>query len=155
MSKHPGVRGLPLNHTHPKANRNQGTSSGDGGSTCTRPKLRNFLIIPYGLHGLQSHHEYRLVARGRQRLWLGARGKDRLPGHASVCILVSILSFFLSRIRESRRHLETYVKLLPSTSRIRSSYPAVKTLPSGVPMSPETRFVCPWPLSGAASPAES
>ena len=61
-------------------------------------------------------------------------------------------SFFFPASHQSVKKAGTYVKPLPSTSRTRSSYPAVKTLPSGVPMSPETRFVCPWPASGAASP---
>jgi hypothetical protein len=56
--------------THPKANCDQGTRSGDGGSTSTTasasswPKLGNFLIIPHGFHGtIHSHHEDRIVAR--------------------------------------------------------------------------------------------
>jgi len=47
------------------------------------------------------------------------------------------------------------VKPPPSTSRTRSSYPAVKTLPSAVDANPEMRFVCPWPATGVASPVGS
>jgi hypothetical protein len=67
--------------------------------------------------------------------------------------LVSV-SFFVVHIRTSRRR-NVYVKLLPSTSRTRSSYPAVRTLPSDRDASPETRFVCPSPVTCATSPVES
>jgi hypothetical protein len=91
VNKHPGMHGLLCNllSTHRKANRNQGTRSGDGGSTstttgtttsasCSWPKFGNFLIIPYGFHGtIHSHHENRIIARGSYHLWLGTSDKDR------------------------------------------------------------------------------
>lgn len=90
VSEHPGMRGLLCGQwstTHPKANCDQGTRSGDGGSTSTTagasrwPKLGNFLIIPYGFHSaIHSHHEDRIVVRGSYRLWLGTGDKDRFAG---------------------------------------------------------------------------
>lgn len=90
MSKYPGMHGLLYNllSTHRKANRNQGTRSGDGGSTstttgttsasCSWPKFGDFLIIPYGFHGtIHSHHENSIIARGSYHLWLGTSDKDR------------------------------------------------------------------------------
>lgn len=80
--------------THPKANRDQGTRSGDGTGTGTTswPELGHFLIISYGLHGLNSYHENRVVARDRERLRLGARDEYRCPRRAR--ILVSSSFFF-------------------------------------------------------------
>ena len=67
-----------------------------------------------------------------------------------------LIFFFLVRSHQNvKKAGDVYVKLIPSTSRTRSSYPAVTTLPSGVDASPETRFVCPSPVRGVAAPVES
>lgn len=79
--------------------------------------------------------------------WEAVEKMDALQPHCGV-------SVFLHQSVKKAGGGVLYVKLLPSTSRTRSSYPAEKTLPSGVDVSPEMRFVCPWPVSGVASPVE-
>jgi hypothetical protein len=69
---------------HPKADREQRPRSSDDGGVDPWPKIGNFLVIPYGFHGVSSHDEGRVVARSRQRFRLRGRGKNGCPGTSSI-----------------------------------------------------------------------
>ena len=86
------MSGLLFFVAHPKADREQRPRSSDGGGVGPWPKIGNFLVIPYGLHGVGSHDEGRVIARSRQRFRLRGRGKNGCPGKYGIW---SALPFFL------------------------------------------------------------
>src|SRR6267142_578014 len=63
----------------PKSDREQIPSGSQDGGVCLWPEIGNFLVIPYGFHGVGSHDEGRVVARSRQRFRLRGRGKNGCP----------------------------------------------------------------------------